>query len=59
MSLMKSWYTIDEVESKYGVDAHKLQEWVENGLIRTEENDGVIMFNGDDIEQELEMVPSV
>jgi len=59
MSLTQSWYTIDEVESKYGIHALKLQQWVENGLVRTEDNEGVILFNGDDIEQELAMVPSV
>ena len=59
MSLIRSWYTMEEVESKYGVQALKLQQWVEDGLVRTEDDNGVTIFNGDDIEQELEMVPSV
>jgi hypothetical protein len=59
MSLNQNWYTIDEVESKYGIHPLKLQQWVENGLIRTEDDEGVTRFNGDDVEQEISMVPSV
>lgn len=59
MSLIQSWYTIEEVESKYGIPPVKLQQWVENGLVRTEDNEGVTMFNAYDIEQEMALVPSV
>lgn len=59
MSLIQSWYTIEEVESKYGIHPAQLQQWVENGLVRTEDNEGVTMFNAYDIEQEMALVPSV
>jgi predicted site-specific integrase-resolvase len=60
MSLSKSWYTVDEAVSKYGLSTKQLQKWVEDGLIRTEEGKGkVTMLNGDDIELELQLVPSV
>lgn len=61
MSLTKSWYTFDEAASKYGLSAKQLQKWVEDGLVRTEEGKGnkVTLLNGDDIELELQLVPSV
>ena len=60
MSLTKSWYTIDEAASKYGLSIKQLQKWVEDGLVRTEGENGKVTFlNGDDIELELHLVPSV
>ena len=60
MSLTKSWYTIDEAASKYGLSTNRLQKWVEDGLVRTEGVKGkVTLLNGDDIELELRLVPSV
>lgn len=60
MSLTKNWYTIDEAADKYGVPNKKLQEWIENGVVRTEGGRGtVILLNGDDIEIKLNMTPSV
>ena len=60
MSLTKSWYTFDEAVFKFGISFQQLNQWVDGGLIRTEKREGaVIMVNGDDIEQELCMVPSV
>ena len=60
MSLTKSWYTFDEAVSKFGISIQQLHRWVEEGVVRTEKHEGeVIMLNGDDIEQELCMVPSV
>ena len=60
MSLTKSWYTIDEASAKFGYTINELQKLTNLGLIRTEEHKGkVVMLNGDDIEQQLNMVPSV
>ncbi|QEM67249.1 helix-turn-helix domain-containing protein [Geobacter sp. FeAm09] len=60
MSLTKSWYTIDEAADKYGVSHKQLQKWVESGVLRTEGGKGtVILLNGDDIEMELNLMPSV
>jgi hypothetical protein len=60
MSLTKSWYTIEEAVSKFGLSSVELQEMIDCGLVRTEEYKGkAVMLNGDDIEQQLNMVPSV
>jgi len=60
MSLTKNWYTVDEAASKYGIPAQQLLSWVENGLVRSEGNEGKAdLINGDDIEMELNLTPSV
>ncbi|MGD0585515.1 MAG: helix-turn-helix domain-containing protein [Oryzomonas sp.] len=60
MSLTKSWYTVDEAASRYGISVQQLLNWVEDGLVRSEGTKGkVIMVNGDDIEMELNLTPSV
>lgn len=60
MSLTKNWYTIDEATSKFGVTAQQLLEWVEEGVLRSEGDEGtVIRLNGEDIERELNLTPSV
>jgi len=60
MSLTKSWYTVDEAASRYGITIKELLGWVENGLVRSEgTKDQVILVNGDDIEMELNLTPSV
>lgn len=60
MSLTKSWYTVDEAASRYGISIQQLLGWVENGLVRSEDNKGkVILVNGDDIEMELNLTPSI
>lgn len=60
MSLTKSWYTIEEAASKYGLSPKQLQEWADLGLVRTEsDTHGVLRLNVNDIEQELDMIPSL
>jgi len=60
MSLTKNWYAIDEAASKYGLTMQQLQEWVDSGLVRTESSLGnITLLNIDDIEQKLNLTPSV
>jgi predicted site-specific integrase-resolvase len=60
MSLTKNWYAIDEAASKYGLSMQQLQEWVDSGLVRTERSLGnITLLNIDDIEQKLNLTPSV
>jgi hypothetical protein len=51
MLLEKSWFTIEEAESKFGVEKALILEWVEEGVVRAEmEKDKVALVNADDLE---------
>lgn len=56
MSMLgESWCHIEEVESKFGVSRDLVLEWVNEGIVRCEEQDGkVIRVNIDDLELKLE-----
>jgi len=56
MSMLgESWCTIEEVESKFGVSKDLVLEWVKEGIVRSEEQDGkVIRVNIDDLEMKME-----
>ncbi|ABQ26580.1 MerR family transcriptional regulator [Geotalea uraniireducens] len=50
-----SWCTVEEVESKFGVSKDLVLEWVREGIVRSEEQDGtVIRVNIDDLELKIE-----
>jgi predicted site-specific integrase-resolvase len=51
MSLLKSWCTLDEAESKLGISKSLILKWVEEGIVRSEDYQGkVIRVNLDDRE---------
>jgi len=56
MSMLgESWCTIEEVESKFGVSKDLVLEWVKEGIVRSEEQDGkVIRVNIDDLEMKID-----
>ena len=56
MSMLgESWCTIEEVESKFGVSKDLVLEWVKEGIVRSEEQDGkVIRVNIDDLELKID-----
>lgn len=55
MSLVKTWYTPEEAESKYGVKKALILEWVDEGLVRCEREKGkVVRVNIDDVKLEVE-----
>ncbi|CAG0934433.1 MerR family transcriptional regulator [Geobacter sp.] len=55
MSIDKTWYTLDEAVAKFGVPAARILSWVENGLVRSEDEGGrVVRVNGDDLELKVE-----
>jgi predicted site-specific integrase-resolvase len=50
-----SWCSIEEVESKFGVSKDLVLEWVKEGIVRCEEQDGkVVRVNIDDLELKVE-----
>jgi predicted site-specific integrase-resolvase len=50
-----SWCTLEEAESKFGVSKDLVLEWVKEGIVRSEEQDGkVIRVNIDDLELKIE-----
>lgn len=59
MSMNYTWQTIEHAAAKYGVSLSQINQWVERGLVRTEEHDGETLVNSTDIEQELHMIPSL
>jgi DNA-binding transcriptional MerR regulator len=59
MSLTKSWYTVDEAASKFGVSPAQILKWVEDGLVRYEGKGKNLLIDGNDIAQELNLIPSV
>jgi predicted site-specific integrase-resolvase len=55
MALVKTWYTPEEAESKYGTSKSLILDWVEEGLVRCEREGGkVSRVNIDDIKLEVD-----
>jgi len=51
----ESWCPIEEVESKYGVSKDRVLQWVKEGILRSEEQDGkVVRVNIDDLDLKIE-----
>ncbi len=50
-----SWCTVEEAESKFGVSRDLILEWVREGIVRSEDQDGkVVRVNIDDLELKIE-----
>lgn len=57
MTMGKSWCTLEEAESKFGVKRAVILRWVEDGLVRCEQQDGkVISVNVDDLVLKVEEI---
>ncbi len=55
MSLVKTWYTPEAAAAKYGLDLAQIKQWVEDGLVRVEqEGDLVTQVNIDDVRLEVD-----
>ena len=55
MSLVKTWYTPESAADKFGIQISQLQEWVKEGLVRSErEGEKVVHVNIDDVRLEVE-----
>jgi predicted site-specific integrase-resolvase len=55
MAMIKTWYTPEEAEAKFGVKKAMILTWVEEGLVRCErEGRKVARVNIDDVKLEAE-----
>jgi predicted site-specific integrase-resolvase len=55
MSLTKTWYTLEEVAQKFGLEQAMVLSWVENGLVRAEEvGKKIVRVNVDDVELKVQ-----
>ena len=60
MSLTKTWYTIDEVMDKFGLERRTITKWIDDGIIRTERTDtGIERLNIDDIELKVQELTGI
>lgn len=50
MSLGITWYSLEDAASKYSLDKSLILKWIEEGLVRSDQDDmNGIMVHNDDI----------
>lgn len=55
MSLGKTWYEPQSAADKFGIPLAQVRTWVDEGLVRSEEEEGkLVRVNIDDVSLEVE-----
>jgi excisionase family DNA binding protein len=55
--LGKTWFTPEEAADKYGVPKDRILEWVEEGVVRCEREDGhIARVNVDDVQLQSDIL---
>jgi len=60
MSLIKTWYTLDEAAEKFGLEQRRILEWIEQGMVRTEDaKRKVVRVNADDLDLKVQELTGI
>ncbi len=60
MTWDKTWYTLEEAVSKFGLERAQILAWVEEGLVRAEEEGKkVVRVNSDDLALKVEELSGI